>query len=107
MTVVPVNCICPAEDHFGQAVHPIFPHRHGESLAVADDGASAVASPSVSSNLAEPMVPLFDGALIRGLFPWLAITLLLAGGVTRGPRTRPDEQFPDQPTGPPRLTLAS
>jgi hypothetical protein len=83
-TVVPVNCVCDMDQHWGQAVHPLFEHFHGDGhnhTSVSSDSGSL--APSNGDNGAAFTVSehgsflgvVFDGMLsgLSGL--WLTLWL--------------------------------
>lgn len=113
-TAVPVNCLCDANQHWGQAVHPIFEHHHADGHDHrATDSVSVVLTLSSDSAGAAFVVSehgSFLGAAIDGLLLgranlWLALSLLplltlrLAGqrrlaGVTVAPAIGPPRPRP-------------
>lgn len=112
----PPSCVCAPDDHFGLAMHPLFPHAHGgphtasfvpdhqpaggddSSARVVDSGPgiSAATSQSAHEAVAGLVLPL----LLAGLF--LALSRRFPGA----------ERVPAQlalvpPIPPPRLALAA
>ena len=111
-TAVPVNCLCNADDHWGQAVHPIFQHYHGDghshdqaetettsnALTADDSGAALVVSEHGSF-----LSVAIDGILFGRGDLWLVLSLLplLTLLLSAGHRYAAATLAP--PTGPPRL----
>jgi hypothetical protein len=84
---VPVNCLCDADQHWGQAVHPLFQHHHGDGHdhRVSDsDSVSVVPTLSPDSTGAALVVSehgsfmsaAIDGLLLGKANLWLALSLL-------------------------------
>ena len=115
-TAVPVNCLCNADDHWGQAVHPIFQHYHGDghshgqtgsetassSFAAEDSGAALVVSEHGSF-----LSVAIDGILFGRGDIWLLLSLLPLLTLLSSEARRYAAATLAPPTGPPRLRALS
>jgi len=112
-TAVPVNCLCNADEHWGQAVHPLFQHYHGDghSHGAVESDTATTASPADDSGAAlvvsehgSFLSVAIDGILFGRGNLWLALSLLplLTLLSPQGPRYAAATLAP--PTSPPRLS---
>jgi hypothetical protein len=110
-TAVPVNCLCSVDDHWGQTVHPLFQHYHGDghsqgsvetdtatnAFAVDDSGAALVVSEHGSF-----LSVAIDGILFGRGDPWLVLSLLPLLTLLSSAARRCAATTLAPPTGPPR-----
>lgn len=106
-TLVPVNCLCDANQHWGQAVHPIFLHHHADG----HDHLSAMSSENVVtpgevswtvSDHGAMLNAVFDGSMSGRWSAWLALMLLAMLTLRPTQRGAPLGLSTAPPTGPPR-----
>jgi hypothetical protein len=111
-TAVPVNCVCDADQHWGQAVHPLFQHYHGDghSHAAAEKQAGPLASTTESSGPAfvvsehgSLLGVAVDAILFGRANLWLTLGLLPLLTLIHSARGGISATCPAPPTGPPRL----
>jgi hypothetical protein len=109
-TAVPVNCLCEADQHWGQAVHPIFEHYHGDGhghratdetesrgLAHSDSGATSIVSEHGSL-----LGVAIDGLLFGRTNVWLALGMIPLLTLLPSSRRAFSAAILAPPTGPPR-----
>jgi hypothetical protein len=114
LTTVPVNCVCDADDHLGQLVHPIFAHDHGSGVesASAHNDASVAQQDELSARrtVIEQSSPLLAAVSAGVALPWgpfdtsTLLTLLFFGAALWIVR-RPAEFLHAPPSSPPRIQL--
>ena len=111
-TAVPVNCLCNADYHWGQAVHPLFQHYHGDghthgsvetdtatdALPADDLGAALVVSEHGSF-----LSMAIDGIIFGRGHLWLVLILLPLLTLLSSESRRYAAATLAPPTGPPRL----
>src|SRR5687768_9634511 len=110
-TAVPVNCLCDANQHWGQAVHPIFEHHHadGHDHRAADSqvawrtwSSSSEGASLVVSEHGSFMGAAIDGLLLGRASLWLGLTLLPLLTLLPAARRRLDGVAIAPAIGPPR-----
>ncbi len=81
-TVVPVNCLCEANQHWGQTVHPLFEHHHvnGHHHGVVNDSSPPTLGfhEGFSFTVSEHgsfMGAVFDGMISGTASVWLTLQL--------------------------------
>jgi len=109
-TVVPVNCLCDADQHWGQTVHPIFEHHHVDGHdhgATSNDsrrsyvGDNAGVSFTVSEH-GSFLGTVFDGMISGMSGLWLALGLFPLLTLLPATRRSLASVTVAPPTGPPR-----
>jgi hypothetical protein len=110
-TAVPVNCLCDADQHWGQAIHPLFEHRHGDGhdhRASAPDALEVAPSSStdgaalVQSEHGSFMSAAIDGLVLGRASLWLALALVPLLTLSPAARRRLDGVNVVPAVGPPR-----
>jgi hypothetical protein len=103
--------LCAPDDHFGQLLHPLFPHAHGDSHRpiFQDDArlAGTAAFDQAPGISAPPVAGSFLDAISGLLLPTLLAAMLLAASrriVTA--EARPEQRALAPPIPPPRQLLA-
>jgi hypothetical protein len=110
-TAVPVNCLCEADQHWGQAIHPIFQHHHADGhdhrasdtdipLLQARGDTSEVAF--VVSEHGSLLSATMDGLLFGQAGLWLALGLFPLLTLVPSANRAANAGALAPPTGPPR-----
>jgi hypothetical protein len=112
-TLVPVNCLCVADEHWGQAVHPLYPHTHAEGLEHATEpsheqlpNAWAPSSDTPTFAVSEHgsfAGPVVDGAISSARAALVVLALLALLRTLFVVERAPMDIIGAPPTAPPRL----
>ncbi|MFN0070479.1 MAG: hypothetical protein ACKVVP_03180 [Chloroflexota bacterium] len=84
-TAVPVNCICAADQHWGQAIHPIYAHVHADGrqhevanplMTLGDPRPSTSEASWIASEPGSLLGMVFDGSISGRAAAWLLLLLI-------------------------------